>query len=49
MMLPGFVACYIQEAIGYVWFFWMVMVCCFATFVVTYFEDKRIDPNYGRK
>ena len=49
MMLPGFVAGYIQEAIGYVWFFWMVMVCCFATFVVTYFVDKRIDPNYGRK
>ena len=24
MMLPGFVAGYIQEAIGYVWFFWMV-------------------------
>lgn len=49
MMLPGFVAGYIQEAIGYVWFFWMVMVCCFATLVVTYFADKRIDPNYGKE
>ncbi|MBQ0069923.1 MAG: MFS transporter, partial [Bacteroidales bacterium] len=28
MMLPGFVAGYIQEAIGYVNFFWMVMACC---------------------
>ena len=27
MMLPGFVAGYIQEAIGYVNFFWMVMFC----------------------
>ena len=49
MMLPGFVAGYIQEAIGYVNFFWMVMVCCIATLVVTYFVDKKIDPNYGRK
>lgn len=49
MMLPGFVAGYIQEAIGYVNFFWMVMACCFATLVVTYFADKKIDPNYGRK
>ena len=49
MMLPGFVAGYIQEAIGYVNFFWMVMVCCLATLVVTYFADKRIDPNYGKK
>ena len=49
MMLPGFVAGYIQEAIGYVNFFWMVMICCFATLAVTYFVDKKIDPNYGRK
>ena len=49
MMLPGFVAGYIQEAIGYVNFFWMVMVCCIATLAVTYFVDKKIDPDYGRK
>ena len=49
MMLPGFVAGYIQEAIGYVNFFWMVMVCCIATLLVTYFVDKKIDPDYGRK
>ena len=49
MMLPGFVAGYIQEAIGYVWFFWMVMACCLATLVVTYLVDRKIDPNYGRK
>ncbi len=39
MMLPGFVAGYIQESIGYVNFFWMVMACCFATLIVTYFVD----------
>ena len=49
VMLPGFVAGYIQEAIGYIWFFWMVMICCFATLIVTYFADRKIDPNYGKK
>ena len=49
MMLPGFVAGYIQEAIGYVNFFWMVMACCIATLVVTFFAEKSVDPNYGRK
>ena len=49
MMLPGFVAGYIQEAIGYVAFFWMVMVCCIATVAVTFFAHRKVDPNYGRK
>ena len=35
MMLPGFVAGYLQEWLGYVNFFWMVMVCCIATVAVT--------------
>jgi len=49
MMLPGFVAGYIQEAIGYVNFFWMVMVCCIATVSVTILARRTVDPNYGRK
>ncbi len=49
MMLPGFVAGYIQEAIGYVNFFWLVMACCLATVLVTFFAERKIDPNYGRK
>lgn len=49
MMLPGMVAGYIQEAIGYVNFFWMVMGCCIATLIVTFFADKKIDPHYGMK
>ena len=48
MILPGFVAGYIEEAIGYVRFFWMVMLCCLATLAVTYAVDKRIDPEYGK-
>lgn len=49
MMLPGFIAGYIQEAIGYVNFFWMVMLCCVATIGVTFVIRKQIDENYGRK
>lgn len=49
MLIPGMFAGFIQEAIGYVNFFWMVMVCCIATLVVTFFVDRKIDPNYGKK
>ena len=49
MLIPGMFAGYIQEALGYIDFFWMVMVCCIATLVVTFFVDRKIDPTYGKK
>ena len=49
MMIPGMFAGYIQEAIGYINFFWMVIICCVATAIVTIFADRRIDPEYGKK
>lgn len=49
MMIPGMFAGYIQERTGYVNFFWIVMVCCVATLIVTYFVDRKIDPSYGKK
>ena len=49
MMLPGFVAGYIQEAIGYVNFFWMVMLCCMATVGVTFLARRKVNPEYGKK
>ena len=49
MMLPGFGAGYIQGAIGYVNFFWMVMACCVATVAVTFIVRGQIDEQYGRK
>lgn len=49
MLVPGMFAGYIQEALGYVDFFWMVMACCVATFVVTFFAYRKLDPNYGKK
>ncbi len=42
MMLPGFVAGYIEEALGYTLFFWFVMICCLATLAVTYFVRKQL-------
>ena len=47
MMLPGLVAGYLQESLGYVGFFVMVMVCCLATAAVTLFA--KVDTEYGRK
>ena len=49
MMIPGMFAGYLQEALGYANFFWMVIACCLATVVVTFFADKKISPDYGRK
>ena len=49
MMIPGMFAGYIQEALGYVNFFWMVIACCIATFVVTFFAYRKLDTNYGKK
>ncbi len=49
MMIPGAFAGYIQEAIGYEHFFWMVIACCLATVVMTFLVSKKIDPEYGKK
>ena len=42
MMLPGLVAGYLQEALGYVGFFILVMICCLPTFFVTFFARRRL-------
>jgi PAT family beta-lactamase induction signal transducer AmpG len=47
MMLPGMVAGYIQEAVGYVPFFGFVMICCLVTVLVTFL--LKVDPEYGKK
>ena len=47
MMLPGMVAGYIQEAVGYTNFFIFVMVCCLVTVFVT--MSVKVDPEYGKK
>ena len=47
MMLPGMVAGYVQEALGYTAFFGFVMVCCLITVAVTFL--LKVDPEYGKK
>lgn len=47
MMLPGMMAGWLQDLLGYEIFFWWVMLCCAATFAVTAF--LKIDPAFGKK
>lgn len=47
MMLPGMVAGYLYESLGYTNFFIMVMVCCLVTVAVTFLV--KVDPEYGKK
>ena len=47
MMIPGMVAGYIQESLGYTHFFGFVMLCCLVTVVVTLM--LKVNPEYGKK
>ena len=47
MMLPGLVAGYVQEWLGYTNFFIFVMLCCLATVLVTL--KIKVDPEFGKK
>ena len=47
MMIPGMVAGWLQETMGYQHFFIWIMACTKATFGVT--ALLKIDPNFGKK
>lgn len=47
MMLPGMAAGWIQEKLGYVNFFWWVLLACLPSLYVA--AKLRIDPAFGRK
>lgn len=47
LMLPGFVAGWLQQLVGYLWFFVIVCVMCAVTFIVSAFVQ--IDPSFGKK
>lgn len=47
MMLPGMAAGWIEETVGYRYFFIWTMICCVATIGVTYLI--KIDPAFGLK
>jgi len=47
MMLPGMVAGFLQEKLGYTGFFTLVMLLCLATVAVTLLI--KVEPDYGKK
>lgn len=47
MMVPGMFAGAIQQRLGYVNFFWWIMLCCIVTLVVT--AMIKVDPKFGVK
>ncbi|MBO7510872.1 MAG: MFS transporter, partial [Bacteroidales bacterium] len=48
MMLPGLIAGYMQQWLGYTGFFVMVMVCCLCTVGVTFAARRPIDAKFGK-
>ena len=49
MMVPGMFAGYLQEAVGYTPFFWIVVSCGIATVIVTLLVERKVNSEYGRK
>lgn len=47
MMIPGLFAGYLQELVGYFWFFVIVVILCSLTFITAAFVE--IDPEFGKK
>lgn len=47
MMIPGMLAGYMQEWLGYTGFFIIVMLCCLVTVAVT--TIVKVDPEFGKK
>lgn len=42
LMLPGMVAGYIQEAVGYLGFFWIVMLTCIPSILITWVVYRKL-------
>ena len=49
MMIPGMVAGWLQETLGYTNFFIWVCFCTIPGIVAAYFVKNKIDPNFGKK
>ena len=47
MMLPGTIAGFVQESLGYTNFFIFVMICCLVTVLVTFL--LKVPSEYGKK
>lgn len=46
MMIPGMIAGWMADHLGYQRFFWWIMACCIVTFAVS--ALIKIDPSYGK-
>lgn len=42
LLLPGLVAGYIQESVGYLMFFWIVMICCIPSILITFIVQRKL-------
>ncbi|MDD2436392.1 MAG: MFS transporter [Massilibacteroides sp.] len=49
MMLPGMIAGWLQETMGYTLFFWWVCLCTAPGIVAAFFVSRKIDPVFGKK
>ncbi len=49
MMLPGMVAGWIQEQIGYTNFFWWVCISTIPGILASVWVKKKLDPEFGKK
>lgn len=49
MMLPGMIAGWLQEMMGYTLFFWWVCLCTLPGIIAATIIHKKIDPGFGRK
>ena len=47
MMLPGLVAGFLQQQVGYFWFFIIVIALCSITFIVS--SKISVSPEFGKK
>ena len=49
MMLPGLVAGMLQEAMGYPWYFGLVLFCGLGTAVAVLIARRGLPETFGRK
>lgn len=49
MMLPGMIAGWLQEMMGYTNFFWWVCLCTLPGIFATILVQRKIEPEFGKK
>ncbi len=49
MMIPGMIAGWLQEMMGYTLFFWWVCLCTIPGIIACFLAYRKIDPQFGKK